>query len=121
MTLSARAATVAARHLTQVELGRYLERLAEIRDTGTPAQSMQAARIAEGWLRLALAIPEGDDASLGVDPRTMTREQRAAERATLLAQIAAESTARSTEFDEDALAAARIGCQHRTHGARVPA
>src|SRR5262245_2737318 len=77
LTLSARAATVAARHLTQAELARYLERLAEIRDTGTPHQVIAATRAAESWLRLALAIPEGADASLGVDPASMTREQRA--------------------------------------------
>ena len=99
LTLSARAATVAARHLTQRELGRYLERLAEIRDSGTPHQVIAATRAAESWLRLALAIPEGADASLGVDPSTMTREQRAVERARLLAQMQARSAETSDEAE----------------------
>jgi hypothetical protein len=59
---------------------------------------MQAARVAESWLRLALAIP--DDASFGIDPARMTREQRAAERATLEAQLEGYSAEISDEGED---------------------
>ena len=59
-----------------------------------------AARAAESWLRLALAIPEGSDAALGVDPASMTREQRAAERAKIMAQLEGDSAGTSDKTED---------------------